>query len=205
MISALNIDEIISLVKSAPEQTAFDWKRDFVPPKDNEKRGEIIKDIVAIANASPLSYGFIVYGVDPRKPDPIIGITSQYDDSKLQQLLKNKVEPLPEFLYYEVSTGIKTVAVIQVSPSKKRPFIISVDIGKIKAGQIPIRRGTSTGGVKLSDLFEFFYGNTSSYFPGVIQRLQIDVQRQNALNTYLQELKRGAEQAEKDMRDILGF
>jgi len=205
MISSLNIDEIISLVKSTPEQTAFDWKSEFVPPKDNEKRGEIIKDIVAIANASPLSYGFIVYGVDPSKPDPIIGITSQYDDSKLQQILKNKVEPLPEFLYYEVSTGIKTVAVIQVSPSNKRPFIIAVDIGKIKAGQIPIRRGSSTGGVKLSDLFEFFYGNTSGYFPGVIQRLQIDVQRQNALNTYLQELRRGAEQAERDMRDIFGF
>ena len=205
MISALNIDEIISLVKSTPEQTAFDWKSDFVPPKDNEKRGEIIKDIVAIANASPLSYGFIVYRVDPRKPDPIVGITSHYDDSKLQQLLKDKVEPLPEFLYYEVSTGAKTVSVIQVSPSKKRPFIISVDIGKIKAGQIPIRRGSSTGGVKLSDLFEFFYGSTSGYFPGIIQRLQIDVQRQNALNTYLQELRRGAEQAERDMRDILGF
>lgn len=205
MISALNIDEIISLVKSTPEQIAFDWKSDFIPPKDNEKRGEIIKDIVAIANASPLSYGFIVYGVDRRRPDPIVGTTFHYDDSKLQQLLKNKVEPLPEFLYYEVSNGTKTVSVIQVSPSKKRPFIISVDIGKIKAGQIPIRRGSSTGGVKLSDLFEFFYGNTSGYFPGVIQRLQIDIQQQNALNTYLQELRRGAEQAERDMRDILGF
>ena len=205
MISALNIDEIISLVKSTPEQTAFDWKSDFIPPKDNEKRGEIIKDIVAIANASPLSYGFLVYGVNPRKPDPIVGTKSHYDDSKLQQLLKDKVEPLPEFLYYEISTGTKTVSVIQVSPSKKRPFIISVDIGKIKAGQIPIRRGSSTGGVKLLDLFEFFYGNTSGYFPGVIQRLQIDIQQQNALNTYLQELRRGAEQPERDMRDILGF
>jgi len=150
MISALTIEQIISLVKSTPEQTAFDWKSDFIPPKDNEKRGEIIKDIVAIANASPLSYGFIVYGVDPRKPDPIVGTTSNYDDSKLQQLLRGKVEPLPKFLYYEVSTGTKTVSVIQVSSSKKRPFIVSVDIGKIKAGQIPIRRGSSTGGVKIS-------------------------------------------------------
>ena len=205
MISALNIDEIIKLVKSTPEQTAFDWKSDFIVPDDNEKRGEIIKDIVAIANASPLSYGFIVYGVDPRKPDPIIGITSHYDDSKLQQLIKDKVEPLPQFLYYEASIGTKIVSVIQISPSKKRPFIITVDIGKIRAGQIPIRRGSSTSGVRLSELFEFFYGNTSGYFPGVIQRLQIDVQRQMALNTYLQELRRGAEQAERDMREIMGF
>jgi predicted HTH transcriptional regulator len=205
MISKFSINEIKVLITSVSEQTAFDWKSDFVPPRDDEKRGEIIKDIVAIANASPLSYGFIVYGVDPRKPDPIIGITNPYDDSKLQQLLKSKVEPLPEFLYYEVSTGIKTVSVIQVSPSRKRPFIIAADIGKIRAGQIPIRRGSSTEGVKLSDLLEFFYGGTSVYFPNVIERLQVDVERQKAFNNYFQELRRGAEQAEMGIREIGGF
>jgi len=205
MITALTIDEIVSLVGATPEQAALDWKTDFVLPSDDEKRGEVIKDITAIANASPLSYGFIVYGVDPRKPDPIIGISSHYDDAKLQQLLKGKVEPAPEFLYYEASAGAKTVAVIQLAPSRRRPFIIAVDIGKVRAGQIPIRRGSSTHGARLSDLFEFFYGSTSGYFPQVVQRLQLDVKRQQAMNAYLQELRIGAEQAERDMWEIVGL
>lgn len=205
MITALTIDEVLSLVKATPEQAALDWKTDFVSPSDNEKRGEIIKDVVAIANASPLSYGFILYGIDPRKPDPIIGISSHYDDAKLQQLFKGKVEPALEFLYYEVSAGAKTVAVIHVAPSKRRPFIIAVDIGKVRAGQIPIRRGSSTDGARLSDLFEFFYGTTSGYFPGVVQMLQLDVQRQQAMNAYLQELRLGAESAERDIAAAVGF
>jgi len=205
MINALTIDEVVSLVKTAPEQAVLDWKVDFVQPTDDEKRGEMIKDIVAIANASPLSYGFILYGVDPRKPDPIVGISAHYDDAKLQQLLKGKVEPPPNFLYYEVSAGVKTVAVIQIAPSKQRPYIVAIDIGKIRAGQIPIRRGSSTDGIRLSDLMEFFYGKTSGYFPKVVHDLGLDVQHQQALNAHLQELRLGVERAERDIWAAVGL
>ena len=158
-----------------------------------------------IANASALSYGFIFYGVDPRRPDPLIGITGSYDDSRIQQLLNGKVEPLPSFLYYEVSAGPKTVAVIQVAPSKKCPFIIRVDIGRVRKGQIVIRRGSSTDGVTLDDLVEFFYGPNSAYFAHVRNSLGLDVQRQQAQNEFLAELRRGAERAEDDIWQAAGF
>jgi hypothetical protein len=205
MITALTIDEIISFLAKTPEQAVFDWKQDFARPSDDEARGELIKDIAAIANGSALSYGFIFYGVDPRRPDPIVGISSSYDDSRLQQLIKRKVEPFPSFLYYEVSAGPKTVAVIQIAPSKKRPFIINVDIGRIRKGQIVVRRGSSTDGASLSDLFEFFYGSTSAYFAEVSQQLGLDVQRQQALNAYMTELRIGKEQAEDAIWQTAGF
>lgn len=204
MITMLTIDEIITLLKSAPEQAVFDWKIDFPLPTDDEKRGEIIKDIAAIANSSPLSYGFIIYGVDPRRLDPVIGISKQYDDAKLQQLVKGKIDPPVDFIYYELSVGPKIVGIIQISPSKQRPHIIVVDIGKIRKGQIVIRRGSSTDGVRLSDLFDFFYGETSGYFPKVIQKLQIDVQRQREFNIYLQELRQQSNNALRDLEVSLG-
>ena len=205
MITALTIDEILHFLARTPEQAVFDWKQDFVSPTDDDARGELIKDIAAIANASALSYGFIFYGVDPRRPDPLIGITGSYDDSRIQQLLKGKVEPLPSFLYYEVSAGPKTVAVIQVAPSKRRPFIIRVDIGRLRKGQIVIRRGSSTDGVTLEDLVEFFYGTNSAYFANVRNSLGLDVQRQQAQNEYLAELRRGDERAEDDIWQAAGF
>ena len=205
MITALTIDEILQFLAKTPEQAVFDWKQDFVRPTDDDARGELIKDIAAIANASALSYGFIFYGVDPRRPDPLVGITGGYDDSRIQQLLQGKIEPLPSFLYYEVSAGPKTVAVIQVAPSKERPFIISVDIGRVRKGQIVIRRGTSTDGVTLDDLAEFFYGPNSAYFVNVRHRLGLDVQRQQAQNVYLAELRLGAEQAKDDIWQAAGF
>ncbi|MCM8620316.1 MAG: ATP-binding protein [Candidatus Accumulibacter sp.] len=205
MITALTIDEILQFLAKTPEQAVFDWKQDFVHPADDDARGELIKDIAAIANASVLSYGFIFYGVDPRRPDPLVGITRPYDDARLQQLVQGKLEPIPSFLYYEVSAGPKTVGVIQVAPSKKRPYIIRVDIGRIRKGQIVIRRGSSTDGVTLDDLAEFFYGQYSQYFANVRQRLGLDVQRQQAITEYIAELRRGAEAAEDHMWQAAGF
>lgn len=204
MIKTLTFDEVITLVKSTPEQAVFDWKIDFVLPIDDEKRGELVKDLAAVANAISSSYGFILYGVDPRKPDPVLGITQTYDDAKLQQLAQGKIEPVPEFLYYEVSLGLKIIGVLQVKPTRRRPHIICVDLGKVRKGQIPIRKGSSTDGVNLKDLFEFFYGESSGYFPTILQRLQATTQQQLADVAYMRELREQRNQALKDMEVAMG-
>lgn len=205
MISALSIDEILSIIRKTPEQAVFDWKVDFTHPIDDDARGELIKDIAAIANASALSYGFIFYGIDPRRPDPLVGISKLYDDARLQQLVHGKLEPSPTFLYYEVCAGAKTVAVIQVAPSRKRPFIIRVDMGRVRKGQIVVRRGSSTDGATLADLTEFFYGQHSQHFENVRHHLGLEVQRQQAMNQYLAELRLGAERAEDDIWRSIGL
>lgn len=204
MMKTLTFDQVVAMIKNTPEQTAFDWKSDFNIPTDNEKRGEFIKDLSAIANASPSSYGFILYGVDPRRSDPIIGITQSYDDAKLQQLVQGKIEPLPEFLYYEVSFGPKIIGVLQIKPTRRRPHIINVDLGKIRKGQIVIRRGSSTDGVSMQDLFEFFYGQTSGYFPSIIEKLQANTQQQLADIAYLSELREQSNKALQDMEIVSG-
>lgn len=204
-MKTLTVDEVISLVTKTPEQAIFDWKSDFVAPTDDEKRGEFLKDLAAIANACASSYGFIVYGVDPRLPDPIIGINQRYDDANLQQLAKGKIEPAPVFLYYELSTGPKTIGVLQVKPTRLRPHIMCVDLGKVRKGQILIRRGSSTDGVNMKDLFEFFYGQSSGYFPGVVQQLQTHSQQRMADVAYMRELREGANQALRDMEMVTGM
>jgi predicted HTH transcriptional regulator len=204
MMKTLTVHEVIEMVKKTPEQGVFDWKVDFVIPNDDNKSGEFLKDLSAIANASASSYGFIVYGVDPRRPDPIIGIKQSYDDAKLQQLAQGKVEPLPEFLYYEVSTGPKVIGVLQVKPTRRRPHIITVDLGKVRKGQIVIRRGSSTDGISMKDLLEFFYGQTSGYFPGIVQKLQAYTQQQLADVAYMRELHEQANQALRDMEVVSG-
>jgi predicted HTH transcriptional regulator len=205
MITALTIDEVLALLQKTPEQAVFDWKVDFTPPTDDDSRGEMIKDITAIANACSLSYGYIFYGVDPRRPAPLVGVTKTYDDARLQQLVNGKVEPHPQFLYYEISAGLQTVSVIQVAPSKKRPFIIRVDMGRIRKGQILIRRGSSTDGVTLADMADFFYGPNSQYFANVRANLGLEVRRQEARNAHMAELRHGMEDAEDRIWQAAGF
>lgn len=204
MMNTLTIDGVIELAAKTPEQAVFDWKRDFVVPSDDKKKGEFIKDLAAVANACALSYGYILYGVSPGSPDPIVGITQTYDDAKLQQLANGKIEPLPEFLYYEISTGPKLVGVLQVKPTRRRPHIIRVDLGKVRKGQIPIRRGSSTDGITMADLLEFFYGQTSGYLRGFLERLQAPARHMEAQAADLRESRAWAEQAERDIEIITG-
>jgi hypothetical protein len=204
MINTLTIDNVIELVTKTPEQAVFDWKVDFVIPNDDEKRGEFIKDLDAFANAITSTYGFVVYGVDPRRPDPVVGITASYDDAKLQQLVKGKIEPLPEFLYYELLHGAKAIGVLQVKPTRQRPHIIQVDLGKVRKGQILIRRGSSTEGVTPDDLWEMYYGQTSGHFPKVVQHLEAHAKARQADAAYLGRLQDGADSALRDMEVITG-
>jgi hypothetical protein len=50
--TALTHAQIVEVLQSTPEQALFDWKKDFVEPKDDNSRGELVKDISAIANAT---------------------------------------------------------------------------------------------------------------------------------------------------------
>jgi predicted HTH transcriptional regulator len=204
-MNTLTIDNVIELVRKTPEQAIFDWKTDFVVPNDDDKRGEFIKDLDAIANACASSYGIIAYGVDPRRPDPVAGISNGYDDAKLQQLVKGKIEPLPEFLYYELTHGPKIVAVLQVKPTRQRPHIIQVDLGKVRKGQILIRRGSSTEAITPDDLWEFYYSKTSGHFPKVAQHLQAYAQAKQAEANYLGRLYEGQDRAIRQMEDITGI
>jgi predicted HTH transcriptional regulator len=205
MISMLTIEQIIELLGATPEQAVFDWKSDFVRPTTADTQGELIKDIAAIANALTSVPGYIFYGVDPRQPDPIRGISSTYDDARLQQLIAGKVRPAVEFVYYEVVAGTKTVSVVHVVPTRRRPHIISVNVGKIREGQIPIRRGSSTGGATIEDLFQMFYGPFSGYFESVLQKRQLHIQQQQIDLENLKMLDKIADDTRREMRRSLGL
>jgi len=204
VIQVLTLDDVLALLKKTPEQGAFDWKTDFVVPNDDEKRGEFLKDLAATANSAWNSPAFIFYGVDPRRPDPVVGITIRYDDASLQQLARGKIEPTPEFLYYELTLGPRVVGVVQVQPTRRRPHIIAVDMGKVRRGQILVRRGSSTDGATIGDLLEFFYGQTSDHFPGFLKRMQMHTQQQAALTAYLQELRAQSNDALRDLEISVG-
>jgi hypothetical protein len=89
----------------------------------------------------------------------------------------------------EILVGSKFVGVLQINPTQHRPHIISVDLGKVRKGQIVIRRGSGTDGVTINDLLEFFYGSTSTYFSGVIKAKQADAQQKLAEVEYMRQLR----------------
>jgi predicted HTH transcriptional regulator len=202
MIQNLTLDEILNIIKIVPEQCIYDWKQDL-SIENEDKKSELVKDIVAIANATTTFPGFVFYGVDPRRPDCIVGMGKSYDDASFQQMIANKVAPPVEFLYYEVCHGAKLVGVVHIPPSHKRPHIIAKDFGKLREGQILIRRGSSTKGINQSELFEIFYSQTSPYFQGILRKHGIEAMHINANVAFLRELRVQIDQTEREMEDMI--
>lgn len=206
MFERLTFDEIRRIIREIPEQTHFDWKQRFVFPSTDEQKGELIKDISAIANSITVESGYIFYGVNGDSDvDPIIGISESYDDARIQQLIKGKMSPAPVFLYYEIIESEKRVGVIHILPTQNRPFIITCNVGKIREGQILIRKGSSTAPISIEDLYEMFYGQHSRHFKAQAVFAQQEIQRQQLSLDRLRAAQAGADRAQNDMNRMFGF
>lgn len=206
MLKKLTIKEIVEIIKNTPEQCILDWKSDLnFANTTEEKKSEIIKDIVAITNATTTGPGFIFYGVHPDHPEIVKGISERNDDSNFQQLVIDKVDPTINFLYYEANYGDKTVGVIHIKPSVKRPHIIIKNYGILREGQVLIRRGSSTGGINRKELFECFYGQTSPYFKNILRKEGKEAEILQALTNYLNQSRQREKDIERNIRNTLGL
>jgi Putative DNA-binding domain len=129
------------------ESNELDFKREqykFAGADDQEK-SELLKDIVAFANAWRRSDAFILTGVEEIKGGKsiVIGIAQDLDDAQLQQFVNSKTQRPVLFSYRAVQVDSLRVGVIHV-PMQSRPIFLTRDYGKLKAGTVYIRRGSST-------------------------------------------------------------
>jgi predicted HTH transcriptional regulator len=131
MIKKLSRHEVIEMLKSYPEQSKFEWKQDLNISSE-DKKSEIVKDVIAIANAHGTSDGYILYGVAPTEDDPIKGITSSLDDATIQQIVNSKIDRHIDFLYYDQEIDGRKIGVIKINKNQKRPFIVKRDFGVLK-------------------------------------------------------------------------
>jgi len=156
MIKKFSKEEVIEMLNSYPEQSKFDWKKE-INISNEYKKSEIAKDVIAIVNAHGNTDGFIIYGVNPEKEDPIIGISTTIDDATIQQIVNSKVKKPIDFLYFEEELEGKKIGIIKVTKNQKRPFIVKGDYGILKKETIPIRKGSSTDFASDEDLEKMYY------------------------------------------------
>lgn len=141
------ITELLNSLRYKSEGTDIDFKSEqyrFVNGSD-ENKAEMLKDILAVANAWRDGTGYILLGFRDRRPHPaeVVGISSSIDDASLQQFVHGKVKPKLTFTYEEHIYEGKTVALIAI-PKQKRTFYLAKPFGKLKSNVVYVRRGSST-------------------------------------------------------------
>lgn len=129
------------------EGNTLDFKSEqyrFSVATDQEK-SELLKDIIAFANAWRRTDAYILIGVKEVKGgrSEIMGISEHLDDAQLQQFINSKTQRPIDFSYKTVQHDGQQIGVIQI-PVQRRPFYLKNDFGKLKRNVVYIRRGSST-------------------------------------------------------------
>jgi predicted HTH transcriptional regulator len=185
--------ELMEELLNEYESSTLDFKRDQYPfgkAATEEQKSELLKDILAFANAWRRTDAYILIGVDEVKGgrSKVLGVTSHLDDANVQQFVNEKTNRPVSFSYQVFHFEGVQVGVIEV-PLQDRPVYLNKDFGKLKRNQVYIRRGSSTaiahpdevatmGGVKLQVV-----ANQSSSLPvnPVREALQREYEQQNVV------------------------
>lgn len=152
------------------ECTWLDWKRDFPigllkgkkAAEWEEGKGELLKDLVSIANRDDGRLGFLVYGVkDHGSQRKVTGISKSWDDADFQTWATNLFEPPPRFSYSELAWAeTKTAGIFEIGLSPQYPHVAVKAIGEIiSEGQVWFRRGSKNTIAHYEDLRRMFSGH----------------------------------------------
>jgi hypothetical protein len=145
MINENNIEELC--LKG--ESETLDYKREQYKFSNDKEKSELLKDVLALANAWRDKNAYILIGVSEKDgKGEIEGIQSNdiFDDANIQQFINSKTNKKIPFGCYTVNCKKAIVQVIEIKDCiNERPFYSIKDFGNVKKDIVKIRRGTSTG------------------------------------------------------------
>jgi len=129
------------------ESSILDFKQQQYPfANENEyKKSELLKDILAFANAWRRNDAYILIGIEEVKggKSNVLGIDNNLDDSDLQQFVNSKTQRPLIFEYKNTKIDNKNIGLIKIQINE-RPIYLKKDYGKLKKHIVYIRRGSST-------------------------------------------------------------
>lgn len=139
--------ELVERLLLEEESTVLDFKRrqyPFVGAEDAQK-AELLKDILAFANAWRRSDAFVLIGVEewPGRRSRVVGVSHHLEDSALQQFVNSKTQRPVTFSYRALKLDSRQVGVLHL-PVQERPRYLRQRFGHLKPQTVYVRRGSST-------------------------------------------------------------
>lgn len=139
--------QLLELLLYEDESSTLDFKRDQYPFEGatNDDKSELLKDILAFANAWRRSDAYILIGVEEVQGGRsiVVGTADHLDDAKLQQFVNSKTQRPVHFSYQQARLDNQDIGVIHI-PLQERPIYITKKFGKLQKELVYIRRNSST-------------------------------------------------------------
>lgn len=160
------MDDLLEQLRYKGEGSDLDYKAERYPfsGATDEQKSELLKDILALANAHRDGPAYILIGFKEAPPNPaeVVGLPADgaIDDARLQQFINEKLETKLIFKYEERLFDGKHVAVISI-PKQQRPFYLKKDYGRLTKETVYVRRGSSTGIATIREITTMGAANVS--------------------------------------------
>ncbi|MCE7523042.1 helix-turn-helix domain-containing protein [Alloalcanivorax xenomutans] len=146
------------------ESDCLDFKREnYSLSVGNDEKGELLKDVLAFANAWRRSDAYILTGVKEVKggrSEPV-GIDDDLDDAQLQQFIHGKTNRPVLFSYSTQRIDGVLIGVIKI-PVQERPVYANRNFGKVEKDVVYVRRGSSTGKARPDEVSKMGASNLGS-------------------------------------------
>ncbi len=141
------------IIKYENEHTGLDFK---AIQYKKEKHSELLKDIVAMANADIQGERLVIVGIKhkPNGEKEFLPIqTDEFIDvSTYQQLIHENIEPELSISYEPYNYEGNLLGILKLQGCIEQPYMLKKDYGKLKRGDCFIRKGTIQMNVTRFDL-----------------------------------------------------
>jgi predicted HTH transcriptional regulator len=141
----VNSIDITALLHRSESET-LDFKSKQYLFSSDEEKGELLKDILAIANAWKDSDGYILIGVEEEhgRMKRVCGADITLRDSDIQQFVNTKTNrPISFRIEVRQHEGVN-LTIVQIDKAQQRPIFLVKNFGRLKSNVVYIRRGSST-------------------------------------------------------------
>ncbi len=146
---------LVETLLNMAESTVLDFKSaQYGFDGDEAARVELVKDIVAFANAWKTADAHIVIGAKDGKGQRafVTGVEKHLEDHSVQQLVRSKTNVLVVFEYIPTTVDGKSVGIIRIAREQQRPVYLTRRFGALAANTVYIRHGSSTAEASPDDV-----------------------------------------------------
>ena len=142
---------LIEMLLYRGEGTTLDYKMQQYPHSSAapEAKGELLKDVLAFANAWRDEDAYILIGVSDS--GELVGLDEDLDDSRLQQFVSEKTNTPVHFSYRSLSFKGYRLGLYTIE-ARGRPVYLKKAYGRVLADTVYVRRGSSTAIAKPEEI-----------------------------------------------------
>lgn len=127
------------------KQCQYQFKKSTSPQLTEERRSELVKDILAFANTKRNTSAYILIGVEEVKGSrsKVIGVNEHLSDNELHDFMNRRTQRPVEFSYSPYHFDGVEIGVI-VIPVQERLFYLTNPYGTLRENAVYVRDGSST-------------------------------------------------------------